>query len=37
MKCLTREAPAIAAICRLMVYSINVRVATIRLVDPVID
>jgi hypothetical protein len=37
VKCFTREAPAAAAMCKLMVYSINVRVATARPVDPVID
>jgi hypothetical protein len=36
-KCLTREASTVAAMCRLMVYNINVRVATVRVVDPVID
>jgi len=37
VKCFTRLAPTAAAMCKLMVYSINVRVATARPVDPVID
>jgi hypothetical protein len=37
VKCFTREAPTAAAMCKLIVYIINVRVATARPVDPVID